>query len=336
MLKGPDAPASLRAAAAASRPDKFAPPGCERDSEISDTLQILVDPWRFLIIREAFFGAERFNEFAARLGMPRATLTKALTSLVSGGLLESVSLGSGGSWKRYVLTDSGRDLFPALLGLMWYGDKWLWDGIPPLALFHEPSRTWFSPLLVWEHDRSPLNPRSVKFEIDPGYWRARDEPLARTYRMDRARQARGLRPCSMERTLALVGDRWTFMIFQEFFHGNSRFDEFSHNLGIASNVLASRLENLVSHGFLEKQGDGGAYRLTPKGRDTYCPMVLLKTWGDRWLRQGRGTTSRFVSVSTGETTRAIVIVPATGEPVAPADVRLVPLYLPEVLGESHR
>jgi hypothetical protein len=63
-------------------------------------------------------------------------------------------------------------------------------------------------------------------------------------------------------------------------------------------------------------------------------MVLLKTWGDRWLRQGRGTTSRFVCVSTGETTRAIVIVPATGEPADPADVRLVPIYLPDGLGEA--
>lgn len=131
----------------------------------------------------------------------------------------------------------------------------------------------------------------------------------------------------MERTLAPVGDRWTVMIFQEFFYGNQRFDAFSRNMGIASNVLASRLENLVNHGFLEKRRDGnGAYRLTPKGRATYNPMVLLKTWADRWLRRDRPTTSRFVSVETGEETRAILIVRATGEAIRADDVKLVPLY----------
>lgn len=323
-----DAPLASVPEGRVARPDKFAPPGCERDSEISDTLQILADPWRFLILREAFFGAERFNEFAAPLEIPRATLTKALSSLQAGGLLESHSLtGGSGSWKRYLLTPSGRDLFPALLGLMWYGDKWLWEGIPPLALFHAPTRTWFSPQFVWEHDHSPLDPHTVRFEVDAHYWRPRVEPSSRSYRTDREGQSRGKRPCSMERTLALVGDRWTFMIFQEFFHGNKRFDEFSRNLGIASNVLASRLENLVAHGFIEKRAEeNGAYRLTPKGRDTYHPMVLLKTWGDRWLRHDRPTSSRFISLETGEVTRAILIVPASGTPVTPDEVKLVPLY----------
>ncbi|QEL22889.1 helix-turn-helix transcriptional regulator [Bosea sp. F3-2] len=311
----------------ASRPDKFAPAGRERDSEISDTLQILTDPWRFLILREAFFGAERFNEFAVRLQIPRATLTKSLNSLVEGGLLDTRLLSEGpGSWKRYILTESGRDLFPVLLGLMWYGDKWLWEGVPPLALFHVPTRTWFSPQFVWDHDGSDLNPRAVRFEVDVDYWRPREE-IPRSYRTDRDGQSRGKRPCSMERTLALVGDRWTFMIFQEFFHGNKRFDEFQRNLNIATNVLSSRLDNLVVHGFLEKRADeNGAYRLTPKGRDIYNPMVLLKTWGDNWLRRDRRPTSRFVGLSNNKVTHARLAVPGTYAWIVQEEVKLVPTY----------
>lgn len=312
------------------RPDKTAPAGHERDSTISDALQILVDPWRFLIIREAFFGAERFNEFAAALGMPRATLAKSLTRLIEGGVLESRALGGHGSWKRYVLSPSGRDLFAPLLGLMWYGDKWLWQGVPPTALFHEPSRTWFSPRLVWEHDRSPVDPRTVRFLVEDGYWRPREEPGPRSHRIDRKGQVRGWRRCSMERTLALVGDRWTFLILQEFFHGNKRFEEFGRNLNIASNILADRLENLVRSGFLDKLGGPAPrYQLTPKGWDIYGPMVLLKSWGDRWLRDGVRITSRYVGRRTGEPTRAIVVVPATDAPVRAEEVTLVPTYPPE-------
>jgi len=311
------------------RPDKTAPEGYERDSTISDALQILVDPWRFLIIREAFFGAERFNAFASSLGLPRATLAKSLARLVEAGVMEQHALGGGGSWKRYVLSGSGRDLFAPLLGLMWYGDKWLWEGVPPLALFHEPSRTWFSPRLVWEHDRSPVDPRTVRFLVEDGYWRPREDPGPRSHRIDREGRMRGWRPCSMERTLALVGDRWTFLIFQEFFHGNKRFEEFSRNLNIASNILADRLEKLVAAGFLDKLGEPSPrYRLTAKGWDIYGPMVLLKSWGDRWLRDGARITSRYVSRRTGEPTRAIVVVPATDEPVRAEEVIFVPNYGP--------
>lgn len=307
--------------AVAERPDKAPPSGFERDSAISDTLDILADHWRFLVIREAFFGASRFGEFASHLHIPRATLTKCLNQLVEDQILDARPLRAGSSWKKYGLTERGRDLYGIFLGLMWYGDKWLWEGTPPLALFHKPSRRWFTPQIVWAHDGSPVDPKSVRFETTEGYWIPRKARPARSYRMQRGSEMKGLRPCSMESTITIVGDRWTFLILQEFFHGNKRFDEFLRNLGIASNILSDRLRNLLASGFIEKRADDhGMYSLTAKGGDIYGPMILLKTWGDKWLRQPGEITSRFVARSGGETTHAVVIVPGAGVRVRPREM----------------
>ena len=78
--------------------------------------------------------------------------------------------------------------------------------------------------------------------------------------------------CSIARTLELVGERWTLLIIRDAFRGLHRFDEFQANLGIATNVLASRLERLVDAGIFERvryqeRPDRYEYHLTPSGRE---------------------------------------------------------------------
>lgn len=306
--------------------DKTAPAGFERDSAISDTLQLIADPWRFLVIREAFFGARRFGQFAAATDISRATLTKCIAKLVEVNIFEERLLGSGGSWKEYVLSLRGLDLFEIFLGLMWYGDKWLWEGLPPLILFHRPTRVWFSPMIVWEHDLSPIGPRAVRFETKPGYWRPKEGSQERSMRMPKSAAALGKRPCAIERALSIVGDRWAFLILQEFFHGNHRFEEFSRNLGIASNVLTDRLNTLWDGGLINKSAEDGRYNLTPKGFDIYGPMILMKSWGDKWLRQDTEITSNFIVRDTGQVTRAMVIVPGQNVRVLAKETRYVTNY----------
>src|SRR5687767_15857924 len=90
--------------------------------------------------------------------------------------------------------------------------------------------------------------------------------------------------CSMARTLEIVGERWTMLILREVFVGVRRFDEIQDDLGIARNVLATRLQKLVDRGVLEKRrrGDRGhaEYFLTEKGLDLWPVLHSLLTWGD--------------------------------------------------------
>src|SRR2546423_8983947 len=97
--------------------------------------------------------------------------------------------------------------------------------------------------------------------------------------------------CSIARTLELIGERWTILIIRDSFLGVRRFDDFQRSLGVARNVLQSRLERLVEHGILERvryqeRPERFEYRLTEKGIDLWPVVVSLLAWGDRHAAPG--------------------------------------------------
>lgn len=91
--------------------------------------------------------------------------------------------------------------------------------------------------------------------------------------------------CSAARTLEMVGERWTLLIIRNaLFADARRFNDF-RSLGIATNVLATRLDSLVDTGILERTQVSDAnveYLLTRKGRELATVLVALTEWGDRW------------------------------------------------------
>jgi DNA-binding HxlR family transcriptional regulator len=94
--------------------------------------------------------------------------------------------------------------------------------------------------------------------------------------------------CSAARALELVGERWSLLILRNAaFAGHTRFSEFERRLGIAPNVLASRLEGFVAAGLMEVHPNAAhkgqnEYLLTEMGRDFVPALVALTSWGDRW------------------------------------------------------
>jgi DNA-binding HxlR family transcriptional regulator len=85
-------------------------------------------------------------------------------------------------------------------------------------------------------------------------------------------------------TLDLIGDRWTLLVVRDLFAGRTRFAKFARALeGIASNILAQRLEALVAAGLVERQvGDGcghASYSLTDRGRSLQPVLEVLRDWG---------------------------------------------------------
>jgi len=92
--------------------------------------------------------------------------------------------------------------------------------------------------------------------------------------------------CSISRTLEVFGERWTFLILRNaLFAESTRFSEFQKSLGIATNVLASRLDHLVEEGVMERvttASGEGEYRLTARGQDLAPALIALTEWGDRW------------------------------------------------------
>jgi DNA-binding HxlR family transcriptional regulator len=94
--------------------------------------------------------------------------------------------------------------------------------------------------------------------------------------------------CSVASALEIVGERWTLLVLRDAFLGVRRFDDFQRSLGVARNVLQSRLERLIEAGLLERRlyqerPPRHEYRLTEKGIDLWPAIVALMQWGDRHL-----------------------------------------------------
>jgi DNA-binding HxlR family transcriptional regulator len=107
-----------------------------QNCSVARSLQIFGEKWTLLVLREAFLGAKRFEEFHRVLGCARNLLTDRLRALVDEGLLARVPYKVPGARMReaYELTDKGREAFPILVALMEWGDRYAADPAGPAAV----------------------------------------------------------------------------------------------------------------------------------------------------------------------------------------------------------
>ncbi|MFC9943942.1 winged helix-turn-helix transcriptional regulator [Streptomyces pratensis] len=98
------------------------PEWTDPDCPVARTLDLVGDKWSLLVIRDAMDGARSFTEFQRRTGIARNILSDRLRKLVAHGLLVQCAAPSGRR-QEYVLTDVGRDLFPAILTLRQWGER---------------------------------------------------------------------------------------------------------------------------------------------------------------------------------------------------------------------
>jgi DNA-binding HxlR family transcriptional regulator len=105
---------------------------------IAQALEVIPTRSAFLILREAFYGTTRFDDFAQRVGISEPVTAARLKELVENGLLEREEYREPGqrTRQRYRLTEKGADLFPALVALMQWGNRWLDDRGGPVELRH--------------------------------------------------------------------------------------------------------------------------------------------------------------------------------------------------------
>jgi DNA-binding HxlR family transcriptional regulator len=266
----------------------------DRFCSVGRAVEIMSDAWCFLVLRECFFGARRFEQLQSALQLPRNTLVKRLTKLTELGLLRREHYSPTSSRVEYRFTDKGRDLYPIMLAFLRFGDTWLSNGEPPpLQLTHRTCGKPFSPMVTCSACNEPVNPYEVQCRNGTGagsYARQTDRRLSR--RASDPQILQRVRPCSVARTLQITGDRWSFLLLREMFFGVRRFDDFQSNLGIASNILTDRLQRLTGHGIVERRRyhvrpERFEYRFTSKGRDLYGPMIVMMRWGDKWLSKER-------------------------------------------------
>jgi DNA-binding HxlR family transcriptional regulator len=136
---------------------------------VARTLEVVGERWTLLILREAFFGVRRYGQLVRNLNIPRPTLSARLRALVDGGLLTKVPYAQEPERHEYRLTDSGRDLFSAIVTLMQWGDKHVpHPSGPPIVLRHRPCGQVTEPRLVCQCGEE-VTARNVIPEPGPGF-----------------------------------------------------------------------------------------------------------------------------------------------------------------------
>jgi DNA-binding HxlR family transcriptional regulator len=110
--------------------------------------------------------------------------------------------------------------------------------------------------------------------------------------------------CSIARSLAVLGGRWTLLVMREVLLGHRRFADIRRHVGVAPNILSDRLQTLVDHGLLERRlysrhPESFEYVPTPKGRDVSPVLVALLEWGDRHAAPPEGPPRVLVHAGCG-------------------------------------
>ncbi len=134
----------------------------EMNCSVARTLSVVGERWTMLILREAFLGRHRFDEFQNGTGIARNILSSRLRDLVRDGILDRVRTEGENRRVEYRLTRKGLDLYPVLIALMKWGDTWLCDESgPPMTLIHRGCGAKTSPEMTCSHCGEHLIAREV-------------------------------------------------------------------------------------------------------------------------------------------------------------------------------
>ena len=135
---------------------------------VAQCLEVVGEWWTMLIVRDAFLGIRRFDDFQSRTGIARNVLAARLEHLVDNGVLERRQYQDRPPRHEYVLTEKGRDLWQVLTAMREWGDRWAAPEGPPVELVHRACDHVTHTAVVCDHCGEPLDARSVRAVPGPG------------------------------------------------------------------------------------------------------------------------------------------------------------------------
>ncbi|MES2973232.1 MAG: winged helix-turn-helix transcriptional regulator [Pseudomonadota bacterium] len=290
-------------------------------STLSHGLQVIGDRWTVALLLGAFLGVRKFDDWQARLNIPRHTLTERLKALTDLGLLRQRPYQERPVRMAYHLTGKGLELYPQVLMMWVWARRWGATQVTlPPRLVHKPCGHVFSPQMACSHceEKVGVNDLTFSLKINPAL---RPQPAARQRAPRLSAVAQG---ADGQSALALRVDRWALMIVSAVLLGCHHFDQLSHVLGIGSSVLARRLAGMVDSGLLLCQADMNdarrkIYRLTPASRDLFGYIICFSSWVSRHHLQ-QPNSIRSAHKACGQPFVPQVVCSHCREPLRPWDV----------------
>jgi DNA-binding HxlR family transcriptional regulator len=149
------------------------------DCPIARSLDALGEWWSLLILRDAFIGLTRFDEFQQSLGIAPNMLTRRLKRLTEAGLLERHAYSQRPLRHEYRLTASGREVFPILAALGAWGGRHATGGKVLVQVAGRADGQPMEPVLVDRRSGTPITPETAEFRLGPDARPAHREKIAR-------------------------------------------------------------------------------------------------------------------------------------------------------------
>ncbi len=135
---------------------------------VARTLSVVGDRWTLLVLREAFLRTRKFEDFQNRLGVARNILANRLQRLVDHGVLERSKYQEKPARYEYRLTDKGLDLYPVIMSLVAWGDRWMDDGEGrPIEHVHQDCGHVMRPVQTCSECGGPIHARNVRPRLGP-------------------------------------------------------------------------------------------------------------------------------------------------------------------------
>ena len=282
----------------------------------------LGDAWTFLITREAFFGASRFQEFCDRLNISRARLTERLKHLVEIGIFERHQYSSTPPRFEYRFTQKGRAIYPVALAMIEWGERW--RSKPGASkLVHRTCTKPLSTSVVCAQCREPICAADLDWPAIPSMTGSTSKKgSVRGWRKMASFDDISDRPDPAVELLKAVGDRWSMLIVYGALQTSFHFREAQSKLGLADTILSDRLKHLVREGILEREGESrnAAYRATDAGKALLAPVLSIRTWALDWAPRMERPWAKVIHKPCGADLRTVSICNHCGDTMDPKDV----------------
>jgi len=265
------------------------------NESIANGLDIIGDRWTLLILREAFYGRSRFEEFQQHTGASRSTLTQRLNALIEHHILYKRPYHQSSKRLEYKFTEQGLSLLgPSLLAEQWEND-WRIKKKTDVerTLFHQTCGAHMKPVAVCRNCMDEIHHQNIA-------WRELDQKLDSQLQEIRAcNNKRRKRRTKHDHTqdvnnanlASLIGDRWSILILIAAFLGTRKYDDFSKQLNIPPSILSERLKYLSAAEIIVRQEYQNNpprhhYTLTAKGRSLFPFIMSLRQWAAERVDNG--------------------------------------------------
>lgn len=149
-----------------------------QDCSLARALEVMGERWSLLIVRDAFYGVTRFNDFLSHLAIPRAVLTTRLRSLVAADVFQRQPYQLGPTRYDYLLTRPGRQLWLPVYGLAQWGLNHASDGTARILFTHAECGARLDAIGGCPACRRPVAPEDVLMSPGPGAADVRQDPVS--------------------------------------------------------------------------------------------------------------------------------------------------------------